>query len=104
MPDLRHPGWSDRIVLVNEPAADPSEKAMLVYPDGKVAFEHICVKEAITVLCAPFLRLIEDPGSFAAPEGNHFIQQWDPITVAPSVLCPDCGMHGFVSSATWLVT
>jgi hypothetical protein len=29
------------------------------------------------------------------------VTQLDPVTITPSILCPDCGLHGFVTDGTW---
>lgn len=34
-----------------------------------------------------------------APE--HVVHSIDPLTVTPSILCPDCGLHGFVTDGVW---
>jgi hypothetical protein len=30
------------------------------------------------------------------------VEQWDPLTLSPSVLCTACGDHGFVRDGKWV--
>ena len=55
-------------------------------------FAHRCDRgERGVILCAPRLRPVA-----------HRIESVDPLTVSPSILCPDCGTHGFVRDGRWL--
>lgn len=59
---------------------------------GVVRIEHQCrVVEGTQIVCAPALQL----GS------GHTLVSEDPITVTPSILCPDCGLHGFITDGRW---
>lgn len=70
-------------------------KALLSYADGVVSFEHVCDRgRRGVIVCAPRLQL----------EGGHTITRSDvdgPVTVQPSILCDDCGTHGFVTDGVW---
>lgn len=33
--------------------------------------------------------------------GNHTLVKKDPLTITPSILCPVCGLHGFVTEGKW---
>jgi hypothetical protein len=67
---------------------------MLAYADGTVRFEHRCRRPDITVICAPALQL---------ENGGHRIVQHAPdLTIEPSILCPDCGTHGFIRNGRWI--
>lgn len=30
------------------------------------------------------------------------VQSWDPLTLSPSILCRECGAHGFVREGRWV--
>lgn len=32
---------------------------------------------------------------------GHLVTTDLPLTVSPSILCPDCGLHGWVIKSTW---
>ncbi|KAA1376372.1 hypothetical protein [Aeromicrobium fastidiosum] len=70
-------------------------KALLTYPAGVVSFEHVCDRGGRGVIvCAPRLQF----------EGGHTLTRSDadsPATVQPSILCDDCGTHGFVTDGVW---
>jgi hypothetical protein len=90
-PFLTPPGWT-RSVFV-EHAAGPTYR-VLFYEDGTARFEHRCDRgERGVVICAPALQL----------DGGHHIDQEDPLTISPSILCPDCQTHGFVRNGRWVV-
>lgn len=37
------------------------------------------------------------------PDGNFWqVQQWDPLTISPSLLCMICGDHGFIREGKWI--
>ena len=57
-------------------------------------FEHVChrVRDGLTIRIAPALQ---------TQEGRHRIVATDPLTVTPSILCSDCGVHGFVTDGRW---
>jgi hypothetical protein len=64
-------------------------------PAGHVRFRHTCVtipddyEGSITKITAPLLS-------------QHLLRLDDgKITVSPSILCPDCGLHGFVRRDRW---
>lgn len=61
------------------------------YSDGSARFEHRCDRgERGVVVCAPLLG------------DQHTIVQRDPLTISPSILCPDCGTHGFIRNGRWV--
>jgi hypothetical protein len=66
---------------------------VLFYEDGTVRFEHSCDRGDRGVIdCAPALQI----GS------GHSIVSEDPLTITPSILCADCGTHGFVRDGRWV--
>lgn len=32
----------------------------------------------------------------------HVVHSLDPATITASILCPDCGLHGFVTNGEWV--
>lgn len=88
---LGEPGWV-RSVCVDGTAGSPLIRA-LFYEDGAVRIEHKCrVVDDTQLIVAPALRLGE----------GHAITNDDPLTVTPSILCPDCGLHGFITGGRWV--
>lgn len=45
-----------------------------------------------------------NPVSAPLPIGTDgwVIQSVDPLTVTPSILCTDCGCHGFITDGKWV--
>lgn len=65
----------------------------LFYEDGTVRIEHECrTVDGVRLIVAPALQL----GT------GHIIEQANPLTVSPSILCPDCGLHGFIREDRWV--
>jgi hypothetical protein len=90
-PDLTPDGW-DRLDEMGAVAA-------LHYSDGTIRIRHHCDRSQMAddgrssspVVCAPALRL-----------GNgHEVISLAPLTISPSVLCRDCGLHGFIRNGAW---
>ena len=97
VPRLVVPGWDEIYLLGAHQVRDGGEvlpaMALVHYPDGRVAFRHVCDRgDRGLVVCAPFLRLRD----------GHRLVSWHPPTVEPSILCPDCGTHGFVTAGRWV--
>lgn len=69
------------------------EGMAVVWTSDGVFFEHECrvLPDDIRLLCAP---------SFHA---EHVVNAgvMELATVKPSVLCPDCGTHGFITDGVW---
>lgn len=57
-----------------------------------------------------FPDLVHDPtgGTFRHPTrlplspDGWTVQQADPLTVTPSILCHSCGCHGFITNGRWV--
>jgi len=83
------PGWERSVYIPH--TGGPSYR-VLFYPDGSVRFEHRCDRgERGTIICAPALRIGD----------GHTIESLDPLTISPSILCPDCETHGFIRNGRW---
>lgn len=69
-------------------------KAVLFMEDGAVRFRHVCdrsARDAGTIVCSPALQI-----------GNgHTVVTEDPLTIVASILCTDCGTHGFIREGAW---
>ncbi len=39
---------------------------------------------------------------WSGPEARHDLVSFDPLTIAPSLLCPTCGSHGFIRDGSWV--
>lgn len=65
------------------------------YEDGAIRFEHICDRGPRgVIICSPAIQV--------GPHGNgHRIISRDPWHIEPSILCPDCGTHGWVRGGLW---
>lgn len=65
---------------------------MLAIPElAGYRVEHTCKTVGdVTLVIAPKLTV---PG--------HVVLCKDPLTITPSISCPDCGLHGFVTDGTW---
>lgn len=89
-PFVVEPGWTRSVFIPN--VAGPTYR-VLFYLDGTARFEHRCDRgERGVIICAPLLQLAN---------GGHRIVQDDPLTITPSILCPDCGTHGFIMEGRW---
>ena len=84
-------GWARVDIIAN--LAGPSYR-LLTYADGAVRFEHVCDRgERGTIICAPALQI---------GNGHTLIynERMRP-TVRASILCPDCGTHGYITDGRW---
>ena len=91
--DVTEPGWVRMVLLGHQDAA----MACLFYEDGTVRFRHRCDRgDRGIITCAPAIQV--------GPHGNgHTIVSLQPLTISPSILCPDCNTHGFVRDGVWAV-
>lgn len=64
---------------------------------SRIAIEHVCTRprDGMTLRIAPFLTA-DKPN-----QRGHQLLSEDPLTVTPSVLCADCGLHGFITDGVW---
>lgn len=74
--------------------------AVLFMQDGLIRFAHDCARRRQgrvleTIRCAPHLTNVGQPG-------GHQLVTREPLHIEPSILCGDCGTHGFVRSGSWV--
>jgi hypothetical protein len=90
-PFLVEPGWTESVFIPNP--GGPTYR-VLFYENGTARFEHRCDRgDRGTIICAPLLQL---------DTGGHRIVKRDPLTIEPSILCPDCQTHGFIREGRWV--
>ncbi len=87
-------GWETAAFIAN--IAGPSYR-LLFYPDpAEVRFEHTCDRgRRGVIMCAPHLTDVNQPG------GHQVTGPHERPTVFPSILCEDCGTHGFITDGRW---
>jgi hypothetical protein len=89
VPNVVEPGWSARTTIT---APGGRFFRLVWWSDTKVGFEHRCDRGPRGVIvCAPLL---------AIGAGHHVTGVTRP-TVRASVLCDDCGLHGFITDGVW---
>ena len=90
VPFAVEPGWVRSDFIDN---LRGNSYRLLTYPDGAVRFEHRCDRGARgVIICAPALQI---------GNGHRLWYEGDKPTVRASILCPDCGTHGFVTLGRW---
>lgn len=90
---LVQPGWvfSHEIPDISSPAVFE----ILHYSDGSMAFKHECKVDEdrrLLVMAPPLLR---------GKRGHHVNYKHDELTIEPSIVCPNCDLHGFVWDGVW---
>ena len=75
------------------PAGEPGRHWRGTTFHGVVRFEHICDRgKRGVIICAPKLQI----------DNGHTLTEGDSgPTVRASILCDDCGTHGFVTDGKW---
>lgn len=74
--------------------------ALLGYSDGRVRFHHRCDRGARgVIICAPSLSPGHDVRVTARDITTPGLGLM--ISVSPSILCNDCGTHGFIAESAW---
>lgn len=79
--------------VVTVPDDEDPERAVLFYDSGEVRFQHTCklVGDDNRLVCAPLLQIGH----------GHTVVTIHPLTIVASLLCDDCGTHGFVTAGEW---
>jgi hypothetical protein len=91
LPYLVESGWTEHVQV--------GDFQLLFYADGTVRFAHLCNRgERGVVIAAPALQL--NAGHHISVVGE--VRAGGLVTVEPSILCPDCGTHGFVRDGVWV--
>ena len=86
-PFLVESGWVKSIFI---PHTGGESYRVLIYKDGTHRFEHRCKRaDDDSVICAPSLR-------------HHTIENEEPLTISPSILCSDCDTHGYIRQGRWV--
>lgn len=86
--------------------ADAEVKFWLDEDGGHVVFQHHCAHRE------SWKPVVDEDGSVypwnpvkaTLPLSAEWwvVQNLDPLTVTPSVLCSDCGCHGFITNGVWV--
>jgi hypothetical protein len=93
----RYVGWApDRALNPQyEGIADIERVGMTIYhpAPGKTESGH----------CAGFVHFDTPEVSrvFTQERSRWQVLSWEPLTLAPSLLCGTCGDHGFIRNGTW---
>jgi hypothetical protein len=82
------PGGYERIV------DHGSNIQTLWYADGRIKFRHICRLIDGT-------RRVLAPETFGPEHKAHAMVSRDPLTLSPSLLCRQCGLHGWIRNGRW---
>lgn len=85
--------WASAYFLA--PDTPRGDVGVLVHYDGGYGVLHRCKligHDGWRLVCAPRLQL----GT------GHTLVSTEPLTITPSILCPDCGLHGFVTDGRWV--
>jgi hypothetical protein len=80
VPELTYGPITERVnvgIIVGHQAENTID--ILFMEDGEVRFSHVC-------------RLARS---------GHIVVTRQPLTIVASILCSDCGIHGFVTDGTW---
>lgn len=96
-------GWFYALPLAQKVVAGPgdirfhdADKALLFYADGTVRFRHRCDRgDRGVIYCSPAL------GDGHTITTRDPVMNKVPVTVTPSISCPDCGTHGFIKNGRW---
>lgn len=67
---------------------------ILFMQDGTVRAAHDCKMVGVNkrLRCAPALMIGQ----------GHTVVKRGPLTIVASILCTDCGLHGFVTNGAWI--
>lgn len=90
----------DRVI----PLPDCSVGAeFIITTDNRRLFSHVCDRRPSNPNRSARFRA--NAGVIrAAPEldPEHEISSIEPLTIRPSILCLDCGLHGFIRDGHWI--
>jgi len=66
----------------------------LWYSDGTIKFRHLCRLN-------DGRRKILAPETFGPLHAAHKMISADPLTLEPSIICQQCGLHGWIRDGRW---
>lgn len=99
VPFCVEPGWQRTEFIDN---VDEWSYQLVFWSDTRVGFKHRCDRgERGIIVCAPLLKDVDMPGGHHITWSMNAIGEMRP-TVTPSIMCPDCGTHGFVRNGRWV--
>lgn len=95
IPELDYGAIAERVTVATIAGEQgTNDLDILFMGDGEVRFSHVCrlARSGMVMRIAPRLQI-----------GNgHTIVNRDPLTIVASILCGDCGVHGFVTEGRWV--
>lgn len=95
IPVAVEPGW-ETATFITDPARPDLWMRLLFYSDTDVRFDHLCDRGPRGIIfCAPRLANVNQPG------GHQITGTRECPTVRASILCEDCGTHGFITDRKW---
>lgn len=71
-----------------------SDVQTLWYADGSIKFLHICRLTDGTLRRSA-------PETFGPQHAAHTMVSEDPLTLTPSIICHQCGLHGWIRDGRW---
>lgn len=83
-------------IAARVPVGGEANGEVLYMRNADVRFAHDCkqISDGRRLRSAPMLQI-----------GNgHTIVNADPLTIVASILCSDCGLHGWVTDGKWVST
>jgi hypothetical protein len=85
------PGWETSEDIPD--VATGTVYKLLTYPDRSMALQHECHvdSDALYVVASPLLR---------GRHGHHRLAT-ETTTITPSIVCPTCDLHGFITRGEW---
>lgn len=80
--------------LYGTPLPDAEKAGVIVFHPHKKIPGKECI--AGITFDIPETQRLKDPGA------RWQVQSWDPLTLSPSLLCLECGDHGFIQNGKWV--
>lgn len=76
----------------------PEHMALREVPEG-FELRHACLSGGPD---APERHRIITAPSICIGQDHHTLVSRTPLTIQPSVACPSCGLHGFITAGRWV--
>lgn len=98
---LRWVGWyPDRELNPHRVHLPDVEKYAAVIEHPRIAPGYLTRSDGTT--CVSVATFAGDVQREIEPDRPVWtVEQWEPLTLSPSLLCTDCGDHGFVRGGRW---